>query len=384
MTWDAVRSLFPVTRKWAFFDHAAVAPIPDTAAAELARYARVVGENGIAGVLDLVAGTNRVRALAARLINSPSVEDVMFVPNTTVGIGLIAEGFPWQAGENVVLAAEEYPSNQYPWLNLHSRGVEVRRVPSRGNRVEVADVAAAMDGRTRVLTASAVQFASGFRTDLDTLGELCRSRGVFFFVDAIQALGVFPIDVQRTPIDALAADGHKWMLAPEGAGFAYVRREWVDRLHPIGVGAHSVVNPFEYHTIDFRLKPHAGRWEGGAVNVPGLWAFGASLDLLLAAGIPNVSARVLELTDYLCERVKSVGGEVFSSRTGGDRSGIVSFTVPGHDQKELVKRCRAAGVVINCRADRLRASPHCYNTFDEIDRLADALRGAASSPALPS
>lgn len=375
MNWDAIRSHFPVTRKWAFFDHAAVAPIPDTAAAEMARYAQVVGENGIAGVLDLVTGTNRVRALAAKLINAPAVEDVLFVPNTTVGIGLIAEGFPWKAGENVVLAAEEYPSNQYPWLNLHSRGVEVRRLPSRGNRVEIDDLAAAMDAKTRILSVSAVQFASGFRADLDALGELCRSRGVFFFVDAIQALGVFPIDVQKTPIDALAADGHKWMLAPEGAGFAYVRREWVDRLHPIGVGAHSVVNPFEYHKVDFTLKPHAGRWEGGALNVPGLWALGACLDLLLGAGIPNVAARVLELTDYLCERVKSVGCEVFSSRTSNDRSGIVSFTKPGQDQKELMKRCRAAGVVINCRADRLRASPHCYNTIDEIDRLASVLAG---------
>jgi cysteine desulfurase / selenocysteine lyase len=373
MNWDVVRSHFPVTRQWAFFDHAAVSPIPDTAAAELARYARVVGENGIAGVLDLVAGTTRVRQLAARLINAPTVEDVMFVPNTTVGIGLIAEGFPWEPGENVVLAAEEYPSNQYPWLNLQARGVEVRRVPSRGNRVEIHDIAAAMDAKTRVLSTSAVQYSSGFRADLDALGELCRSRGVFFFVDAIQALGVFPIDVQRTPVDALAADGHKWMLAPEGAGFAYIRREWVDRLHPIGVGAHSVVNPFEYHKVDFRLKPHAGRWEGGALNVPGLWALGASLELLLGARIPNVATRVLELTDYLCERVTAAGCEVFSSRVGNDRSGIVSFVKPGHDQKELMKRCRAAGVIINCRADRLRVSPHCYNTEAEVDRLIDLL-----------
>lgn len=373
MTWDAIRTHFPITSKWAFFDHAAVAPIPDTAAAEMARYARVVGENGIAAVQELVAGTNRVRTLAAKLINAPTVEDVVFVPNTTVGIGLIAEGFLWKAGENVVLAAEEYPSNQYPWLNLQSRGVEVRRVPSRGNRVDIADIAAAMDTKTRVLSASAVQFASGFRADLDTLGELCRSRGVFFFVDAIQALGVFPLDMQRTPIDALAADGHKWMLAPEGAGFAYIRREWVDRLHPIGVGAHSVVRPFEYSSIDFALKPHAGRYEGGALNVPGLWALGASLDLLLSAGIPNVTARVLELTDYLCERVTAVGCEVFSSRVGNDRSGIVSFTKPGHDQKEVMKQCRAAGVVVNCRADRLRTSPHCYNTFEEIDRLVKVL-----------
>lgn len=374
MDWSAFRSHFPVTRRWAFLDHAAVSPIPDTAVAAMDWYARMVSENGIAAVAEVMDRVSRVRALAARLVNAPAVEDVTFVPNTTVGIGLIAEGYPWRSGENVVLAAEEYPSNQYPWLNLAGRGVEVRRVPSRGNRVHVDDIAAAMTDKTRVLSVSAVEFASGFRNDLDALGELCRSRGVFFFVDAIQGLGVFPTDVQRTPIDALAADGHKWLLAPEGAGFAYVRREWVDRLHPIGVGAHSVVNPFEYHTIDFRLKPHAGRWEGGALNVPGLLALGASLELLLSAGIDTVAAKVLNLTDYLCERAAAAGCEVFSSRAGNDRSGIVSLTKPGADSKDLMKRCRAAGVVVNNRANRLRVSPHAYNTTDEIDRLTAVLK----------
>ena len=180
-----------------------------------------------------------------------------------------------------------------------------------------------------MLTASFVQFASGFRDDLDALGGLCRERGVFFFVDAIQGLGVFPLDVQKTPIDALAADGHKWLLGPEGAGIAYIRREWIERLHPVGVGAHSVVKPFDYGTIDFDLKPHAGRYEGGALNLPGVTALGESLDLLLGAGIDNVSARVLQLTDYLCEKAASAGLEVFSSRRPGDGSGIVSLTKPG-------------------------------------------------------
>jgi selenocysteine lyase/cysteine desulfurase len=307
-------------------------------------------------------------------VNAPAAEDIAFVPNTTAGIGLIAEGFPWQPGDNVVLAAEEYPSNQYPWLNLRERGVEVRSVPTRGNRIEIDDVRAAMNDRTRVLASSFVQFASGFRADLDALGALCRQRGVFFVVDAIQGLGAFPVDVQKTPIDALAADGHKWLLAPEGAGIAYVRREWVERLHPVGVGAHSVVRPFEYTTIDFRLKPHAGRWEGGALNLPGLTALGASLELLLEAGVENVSTRVLELTDYLCDRAASAGLEVFSSRRRGDRSGIVSLAKPGADHKALMRRCRDAGVIVNVRAGRLRVSPHAYNTGAELDRFLDAVR----------
>ena len=374
MDWTTFRSHFPVAARWAFFDHAAVAPIPDTAVAALGEYGRRIAENGLADVRFWADRVAEVRRLAARLVNAPAVEDVCFVPNTTAGIGLVAEGFPWRPGDNVVLAAEEYPSNQYPWLNLAARGVEVRSVPSRGNRVEIDDVHAAMTDRTRVLAVSFVQFASGFRADLDALGELCRERGTFFFVDAIQGLGVFPLDVQRTPIDALAADGHKWLLAPEGAGIAYVRREWIDRLHPIGVGAHSVVNPFEYGAIDFRLKRHAGRYEGGALNLTGITALGASLQLLLDAGIEAVSRRVLDLTDDLCDRAGSAGLEVFSSRLASDKSGIVSLTKPGAEPKAVFKRCREAGVVVNVRAGRVRVSPHAYNTTDEIDRFLAAAR----------
>ena len=373
MNWSAFRSQFPVTASWAFLDHAAVAPLPAPAVEALAHYAASLSAHGITAVREWFARLRHVRSLAARLINAPDPDDVYFVPSTTHGVSVVAEGFPWRAGDNVVLAAEEYPANQYPWMNLAHRGVEVRAVPSRGNCVSTDDLRAAMDSRTRVLTVSAVQFASGFRHDLDALGALCRERGVFFFVDAIQALGAFPIDVQRTPIDALAADGHKWMLGPEGAGIGYVRREWVERLHPIGVGAFSVVNPLAFSTIDFRLKPHAGRWEGGAYNVPGLTALGASLELLLNAGIENVQRRVIELTDYLCDNALSRGWAVFSSRAGGEKSGIVSLVHPTLPSDEVMKRCRAAGVAGNSRADRVRVSPHAYNTEPEIDRFLNVV-----------
>ena len=365
----AFRAHFPIARRWAFLDHAAVAPIPDVAVRALDEYGRSLTENGGAAVRDWIARVNHVRQLAARLVNAPSPDDVYFVPNTTHGIGVIAEGFPWQPGDNVVLPAEEYPSNQYPWMNLRGRGVEVRTVPSRGPRVHITDIRAATDARTRVLAVSAVEFASGFRADLDALGQLCRENNIFFFVDAIQALGVFPLDVQNTPIDALSADGHKWLLGPEGAGIGYARREWVDRLHPVGVGANSVAQPYAFSTIDFTLKPHAGRWEGGAYNVPGIAALGASLELLLEAGIENLERRVIELTDYLCAKAPAAGLEVFSSRDPGEKSGIVSLIKPGVPPEEIKKRCRAAGVIVNARSGRVRVSPHAYNTEEELDRF---------------
>lgn len=375
MDWSEFRSHFPITQKWAFLDHAAVAPIPDVAVAALHDYAASLAENGVAAVKDWITRIGHVRKLASRLINAPSPDDVYFVPNTTHGVGVIAEGFPWQPGDNLVVPAEEYPANQYPWMNLARRGVTVRNVPSRGNRIAIDDIRAAMDARTRVLAISAVEFASGYRNDLDSLGELCREMSVFFFVDAIQSLGVFPLDVQRTPIDALAADGHKWLLGPEGAGIGYIRREWIERLHPIGIGANSVVKPFAYSTIDFTLKPHAGRWEGGAYNVPGIAALGASLDLLLSVGFESLERRVIELTDYLCDKAASAGLEVFSSRTPGEKSSIVSLMKPDVPPEAVMKMCRAAGIVVNNRAGRIRVSPHAYNTPKELDRFLEVARG---------
>jgi cysteine desulfurase/selenocysteine lyase len=374
MNWSDFRSQFPVTSRWAFLDHAAVAPLPRTAMNALAEYGANLAENGVAAVKDWIDRIGQIRRLAARLINAPSSDDVFFIPNTTHGLGVIAEGFPWNPGDNLILAAEEYPANQYPWMNLTYRGVEVRRIPSRDGRLSIDDYRAAIDRRTRLITVSTVEFASGFRNDLALLGELCREHGLFLCLDAIQSLGVFPLDVQKTPIDALAADGHKWLLGPEGAGIGFIRREWVERLHPIGVGANSVINPFAYSTIDFRLKPHAGRWEGGAYNVPGIAALGASLGLLLDTGIDAIERRVLDLTNYLCERAVSRDWRVFSSRVEGEKSGIVSLIPPKMSSLEVMKRCRLAGVVVNSRADRVRLSPHAYNTEEEIDRFLDAAR----------
>ncbi|HXD87211.1 MAG TPA: aminotransferase class V-fold PLP-dependent enzyme [Urbifossiella sp.] len=372
MDWSAFRDHFPVTRQWSFLDHAAVAPLPDVAVAALHEYAASFANNGIAAVRDWLGRIRHARQLATQLINAPHPDDVFFIPNTTYGVSVIAEGFPWQNGDNVVVPAEEYPANQYPWLNLQHRGVAVRSVPSRGNRVNIDDLRNAIDARTRVLAVSAVEFASGYRNDLDALGELCKKRGIFFFVDAIQSLGAFSLDVQKTPIDALAADGHKWLLGPEGAGLGYIRRDWVERLHPIGVGANSTVRPFAYSTIDFTLKPHAGRWEGGAYNVPGVAALAASLELLLNAGIGNIEGRILELTDYLCDKAAAAGMEVFSSRTANEKSGIVSLVKPRVPPEAIMKACRAAGVIVNNRAGRIRVSPHAYNNFDDLDRFLDA------------
>jgi cysteine desulfurase/selenocysteine lyase len=373
MDWDEIRRAeFPVTERWAYFDHAAVAPLPRRSRDRLVEWGDDQVANGVIHWLAWEAKLNTLRDRLATLIGA-SGDEVAFISSTTHGIGLIAEGFPWREGDNVVTAADEYPSNIYPWLNLASRGVTLRMVPSHDGRISVDDLAAAMDARTRVLTISHVEFASGFRNDLDALGQLCRDRGIALFVDAIQGLGPLTIDVARTPIDFLCADGHKWLLGPEGAGFLYIRRHWIDRLRSIGVGWHSVVGSYNAPTVEMNFKPNAQRWEGGSFAMPGLQAFGASVELLMEIGPERVSARILDRAAAVREIAREAGWRVFGSTRPDDLSGIVALDRDDVNPEAFARRVRDRGIALACRRGRVRISPHIYNNADDLARLAEAL-----------
>jgi len=379
LDWDTLRDAeFPVTRRWAYFDHAAVAPLPRRAGDVLRAWTDEQESDGVVGWPDREQKLEAIRDQVARLLNADR-DEIAFISSTTHGIGLIAEGYPWRSGDNVVTAAEEYPSNIYPWMNLASRGVDLRLVPSRQGRIWLEDLSAAIDGRTRLLAISHVEFASGFRNDLDALAELCHARGVALFVDAIQGLGPLRIDVRRTPLDFLAADGHKWLLGPEGAGLLYVRRDWIDRLRPIGVGWHSVVGSYNSPRNDFQLKRTAQRWEGGSFNMPGLLCFGASLGLLLELGPEAASRRILDRAEAVREVACSAGWTVLGSPREPDRSSIVALERDGVDPDAAARELRRQGVVVSCRRGRLRVSPHLYNNHDDLDRLRSGLAGLCSA-----
>jgi selenocysteine lyase/cysteine desulfurase len=181
------------------------------------------------------------------------------------------------------------------------------------------------------------------------------------------------LSVRQTPVDFLSADGHKWLLGPQGAGIFFIRRDLIDLVHTTSVGWNSVAGARDFARIDFQLKRHAGRWECGSLNIGDITGLGASLELLLNAGVPQISERVVELTDYLCARAASARLEVFSSRQSQHKSGIVSLVAPGLEPRLVVRRCREAGIIINHRGGRLRVSPHCYNTREEIDRFIDVV-----------
>jgi len=370
--WAVFRREMPVTRQWAYLDHAAVAPISGPAHRAIVRWSEDAVANGDAYYQAWMRLLNETRQRSARLINAQP-EEIALVSNTTSGIGLVAEGYPWRAGDNAVFPDNEFPSNQYPWLNLASRGVEIRRIPTEGGRVPWEALAEACDARTRVVSVSWVSYASGWRQDLDQLVEMVHRRGALVFLDAIQGLGVFPLDVRRTPIDFLAADGHKWLLGPEGAGVFYIRREHLDLLRPLGVGWNSVAHDRDFTRIELNFKNSAERYEGGSMNMAGFIGLNASLELLICYGQEAIGARVLEITDLACRRLTAAGAMIDSVREGGRRSGIVSFRLPGRDPDSFRKQCLERQIVLSCRAGRLRISPHAYNDDSDIDRLLEVI-----------
>jgi len=374
VNWQRTRSFFPVTRELVYLNHAGVAPISTRAEDALARYAAEATRRG-AFDYDRVYDTEveRVRGRAATLLGARP-EEIAFVKNTTEGLGLVAAGLDWRPGEQVVTCDLEYPSNVYPWWGLRPQGVETLMLRSHDGRLPWERLDEALrDPRTRLLALSSVEFGSGFRNDLVGLGRLCRERGVLFCVDAIQSLGALPLDVEACGIDFLAADGHKWLLSVEGCGIFFCASRLLDRLQPRLLGWRSVVDNRNFDRYHLELQPGAGRFEEGTPNTGGIFALGAAIDLLLEIGVDAIGERVLALTDRLVQGLEARGAELRSSRAEGEASGIVSFSLPGEAPGRTVGRLRARNILVAERRGGVRASPHFYNSEDEIDALLDAL-----------
>jgi len=275
----------------------------------------------------------------------------------------------------VVITDVEYPANRYPWTDLIRLGVEVVEAKQQDDqRIAVEDVLSLIDERTRVVAISHVQFASGFRIDLRPIADAVHAVGGLLCVDAIQSVGVLPVDVQQMGIDFLSADGHKWMLGPEGAGFLYCHEDLAPQVTPPIAGWMGRVDALNYDSYDERYQPDARRFETGCWNIAGLRALGASLSLLEEVGIDTVWQRVDALCEYLRGGLAEKGYRVVTPGGAGERSEIVSFMAPpGLDPQAVVKQLELRNIILALRGGRLRASPHFYNNAEQVDRLVDAL-----------
>ncbi len=368
-----IRSLFPVTEKYIYMNHAAVAPLSVRARDRMIHLAEDVTRNGSVNYFDWIDTYERTRASAARLVGAQS-EEIAFMRNTSDAISAVANGIKWREGDNVVTCNVEFPSNVYPWLRLtEERRIEIKMVHERDGRIAPEELLALVDDHTRVLTISWVQFSSGFRTDLARIGRFCRERGIFFMVDAIQGLGGLQLDVERDYVDAFAADAHKYLLGPEGIALLYISNRVLDAIEPTVVGWTSVKNHEQYLDYELEYRDGAARFECGTLNTAGVYGFGAAIDLFLEYGPEKIEKYLLDLCDYLAEKLQTRGYDVVSSRERGEASAIVTCTHPRHSPGELYRLLLAKDIIAAHRIGRLRISPHFYNTREEVDALIDAL-----------
>lgn len=365
---------FPVVSEYIYLAHAAVAPIPACGARAISEYAARAAKESqfepLHGAVEL-----QTRERAATLMGASSAE-IAFVPSTSAGISMVAEGLDWRQGDNVVIAAGDFPSNVYPWLALRDRGVEVRQVPSSLTCLTVDDLSRTVDNRTRLVSLSSVHYVTGAAIDLDTIGAFLRARRILFCVDAIQSLGAWPTSVEH--VDFLVADAHKWLLGPQGIGVLYVRRERFDQLRPVLTGWKTIRNTRDYSRIQSEFPDSAQRYEPGSLNVLGLVGLHASLGLLLHFGVPAIQVRLQSLRTRLFEGLRQKGCNILGENEHHQNSAIVSARNSQWQPKQKMRELQSRRFIVSMRtaADGmtyLRFSPHFYNSNEDVDMLLKAL-----------
>jgi len=371
---DSLRALFPVTERAVYLNHAAVSAPPEPTIYAIQSQLVDVSENGSVNFRQWLAVKERARRLVAGMLGARA-EQVAFVRNTSDGLSTVANGLDWRPGDNLVTFRHEFPSNVYPWLRLkETLGVEVRVSEERDGRLDLDELTKLIDGRTRIVAISQVQFASGFRADLERVGRVARAHDALLVVDVIQSLGVIPIDVEAEFVDVAAAACHKWLLTPEGVGLLYLSDRARERIQPTLVGWTSVPNPDDYTNFEQGWNQGTLAWETGTAPISLIHGLEASLKLLNEVGVASIQAYLETLTDQLSEGLRRLDYEIVSSRRPGEKSQIVCIRHKGGlSPMELYALLRKRNIVTAPRGDRLRISPHFYNSFAEIEDLLKTL-----------
>ncbi len=371
---EEIRKLFPATEKYVYLNSAAVAPLPTVAVEAVTRQLRDVSENGTVNFTDWVATRNRARALVAQMLKVHA-EQIAFMRNTSDGFSSVANGLRWKKGDNIVCFAKEFPANFYAWRRIRDEfGVELRLCPEHEGRIDLDEFINLIDADTRLVAISAVQFASGFRADLERIGAAARSVDALFAVDIIQAFGALPFDLKAQKIDIAAGASHKWLCAPEGGGILYLSERARARVEPTSVGWISVEEPWDFEDVEQNFKPNALAWESGTSGSALFYGLEQSLKLLADAGAERIENYLENLSDYLCELLAGKNYEIVSSRAKGEKSQIVCIkNTNGKTSNEIAEKLQKENIIISPRGDRLRIAPHFFNNQTDIETLADAL-----------
>jgi selenocysteine lyase/cysteine desulfurase len=361
-------------------NHAGVSPWPKRSVAAVSRFA---AENAVQGSLDYARWLETEQSLRKRLadlIGAPSSADVALAKSTSEGLSVVAYGLAWRPGDSLVGIAQEFPSNRILWESLAPLGVEYRQLDLDASRDPEGDLLALCDGRTRLVVVSWVQYARGLRLDLERLSVGCRARGILLGLDAIQGLGAVPLDLAATPADFVVADGHKWMLGPEGLALLYVAPALRPRLRLHQYGWHMLEHHGDFERKDWTPASDARRFECGSPNLLGAHGLEASLALLQEVGMAAVHAGIEERVAHLIELIDTRGYELLSPRRPDRHAGIVTFRIPGVDPRRLYAGLMARRVLCAQRGGGVRFSPHFYTALDDLDRAMDLVTLVANDP----
>lgn len=372
MTTPLPRSEFAVTQRYVYLNNASAGPLPRSSEDRIAEFVRAQSEGAVLGTFPHDLRMAEYRDRIGSFIGA-SGSEIAIVVNTGAGANVIALGLDWNPGDEVLLCDNEFPANSVPWLALRRRGVEVRMLPTRHERLTPEVLRRELSPRTRLVALSWISYADGYRHDLAKLAEVARASDVLLCVDAMQGLGAFPLDVRETDVDAVYAGAAKWMLGLHGVGFLYVRPQLLERLQLAMPGWRSVENMWDFHNYEQPLSRHALKFEGGTPNLIGTISMVSAIDLFERSGPREIAEHVLALTDRLCAGLDRLGAEISSLRGASTSSGIVTFRLPPHDSIALGEALQKEGIVTTYRSTGVRVSPHGYNTEEEIDGLLERL-----------
>ena len=370
---------FPVVDHLIHLNHAAVGPWPKCTTQAVQAFAEQNLQVGSQHYLQWLEVEKNLRNNLATLIHASSPDEIALVKNTSEGLSFIAYGLDWNKGDNVVGIRQEFPSNRYVWDSLADQGVAFRKLDLDPVDDPEQGLFALCDENTRLVSISAVQYADGYRMNLQRVGEFCRANNILFCVDAIQHIGALPFDVQAIQADFAIADGHKWLLAPEGLGLFYVRHDVMDRLRIRQFGWHMVESIVDYTDQDFELNKTARRFECGSPNMLGIHALNASVELLLQTGLQAIGERVIDNSRFLMNQLSGIERvRLLSDSTEERLSGIVTFAVEGVDMQQLYQQLGQQNLLCAPRGGGIRLSPHFYTPREQLAQTVELIRNLSS------
>jgi len=367
-----IREHFPITKNHIFFNHASISPMPVDVVSAIGEFNQDIMNHGNMHERRWIRQVEKTREMYARLINAEP-EEIAFIKSTSQAIAIICKGMRFKSGEKILTADVEFPANIYPWMAMTPKGVEIKFVGAKEGRVDVKEIERSIDAKTKIIAISLVEYGSGFRNYVEEIGELCKKKGIFLYLDGIQGVGAIPVDVKKLNVDFMSVATSKWLFGPHGVAILYIRKDMIDEIKYEEIGWRLVIEEESRKTIKVDSKINARKFEGDNANFAGVIGLGAALKLREEIGNSFIYRNLAKNVDLIFEELRRRGYLIFGPVNRCERAGIISVNHPEISCEELLRRLLSENIIASIRNSHLRISPHFYQTEDEIEMLFEVL-----------